>query len=114
MNTIEIMPLTPEWKPISYPYNTFSDSETWSLDWTIIKFILPRLRKFREVTDGYPTQFESLDEWKSILDCMISGFEAGVLAEDDDGERICLSDEEHCKVDESLKLLFKYFWCLWW
>lgn len=89
-------------------------SETWNLDWTIIKFILPRLRRFRDVTNGYPCEFESLNEWKSVIDCMISGFEVGIGSEDDDGERICLSDSEQRRVDDSLQLLFKYFWCLWW
>ena len=30
----------------------FDDGETWSLDYNIIKFTLPRLKRFREIVDG--------------------------------------------------------------
>jgi len=70
-------------------YTRFKDEELWSLDVTIAKFILPRLKKFKKVT-GCPGQF-LLDEegnlrqdpgfvkdaeqrWQDILDKMIWSF----------------------------------------
>jgi len=35
----------------------FDDSTLWDLDYTILKFILPRLKAFRQVGAGYPASF---------------------------------------------------------
>ena len=36
--------------------------DTWSLDITIAKFILPRLRLFRKVVDCHPSSLNSFEE----------------------------------------------------
>lgn len=45
----------------------FDPRETWSLDWTIAKFVYPRLKKFKEENIGFPHEFKTIDEWKLIL-----------------------------------------------
>lgn len=50
----------------------FDDSETWSLDYQISKFALPRLKRFREITIACPfnpktEQYLTKEEWQQIL-----------------------------------------------
>jgi hypothetical protein len=45
----------------------WDDSETWSLDFTVAKFMLPRLIRFKELKCGYPCNLTK-EEWDKILD----------------------------------------------
>lgn len=58
----------------------FDDSETWSLEYTFFKWLLPRLKRFREVTCCYPCSLNSLKEWQAELDKAIADLE--ILQED--------------------------------
>jgi hypothetical protein len=75
----------------------FANSETWSLDYSTSKWILPRLKHLRNNVHGVPPNLEiprnetdtmedrysfTLDEWKERLDKIIYAFEF-VLTEDD-------------------------------
>ena len=86
----------------------FDDSDTWSLDSTVSEFVLPRLRRFKEVNIGYPGSLTP-EEWDLILDKMIAAFEFGASEErwDDKGEG-------YSKHKEGLELFSRYFWDLWW
>ena len=59
----------------------FDNSELWSLDATIAKFILPRLKAFRECHCGYPGNLSD-EKWNEILDKMIIAFD--IYLNDDD------------------------------
>lgn len=87
--------------------NGFSDTETWNFDYVIASFILPRLKRFREVNCGFP---EKLGEkgWNNILDAMIRGFELHVL------DKSNMSDLEYEMIKEAWKLLGEYHRDLWW
>lgn len=85
----------------------FDDSELWNLDTTIIKFILPRLKAFKDYTKSIPYDLKSETEWKDILDQIILGFELYLESNIAD-----LNDSES-KIDEAFKLFFKYFKSLW-
>jgi len=50
----------------------FDDSETWSLDSTIVSFILPRLKRYFEVA-SVEIMFE--DDFKRDIEIVIEGFE---------------------------------------
>lgn len=52
----------------------WDDSETWSLDWEIIKFTLPRLERFKELAGGLSYCVNSEEEWNNILDQIIWSF----------------------------------------
>ena len=52
----------------------WDDSETWSLDDSIAKLILPRLRRFKDVSIAYPVELTP-EQWNSYLDEMIFAFE---------------------------------------
>lgn len=79
----------------------FDDTELWNLDMTILKFILPRLKAFKEATIGYPGDFNNLEEWIKCIDKMIKSIEQ------------ILNDE--CNADyEGFELFKKNFFGLCW
>jgi hypothetical protein len=53
----------------------WDDSELWSLDATLIDWFLPRLKRYREITYGYPGSLGSMEEWHVILDHVIWAME---------------------------------------
>ena len=79
----------------------FDDTELWNLDTTILKFVLPRLKRFRECTIGYPPEFESLEAWTDCLDKMIDNIDKIIKSE---------KDADY----EGFELFKKYFFNLWW
>jgi hypothetical protein len=60
----------------------FDDSELWNLDTTILKFILPRLKVFKEITPNFPNEFNDLKEWTNCIQKMIDSIES--IINDDD------------------------------
>lgn len=86
----------------------FSEDETWSLDHTIAKFILPRLKLFRSIDIGYPGNTNHY-EWIEVLDKMIFAMEKHAIGSWEISDQ-CESD----KVREGTKLFGKWFGHLWW
>lgn len=82
----------------------FDQSETWSLDCTIVKFVLPRLKMFRECVIGHPANYTE-EEWNGILDKMIFWME---------NYDIHPNSELSSKMEEGKKLFFENFEHLWW
>lgn len=80
----------------------FDDTELWNLDSTILKFVLPRLKAFKECTCGYPGNVKSEEEWQNILQKMIDSIEKIIIDE--------AKDEDY----EGFELFKKYFFNLWW
>jgi hypothetical protein len=94
----------------------WSDDETWCLDTTIAKFVLPRLKRFREIDCGYPGGLKE-KEWETILDKMIFSFEQIVSEDSDkrlDGETDGQYQDRRSRIREGLKLFGKWFQALWW
>lgn len=97
----------------------FDDRETWSLDFTIAKFVLPRLKRFRELTYGCPCglcpgEYNSdvktgMKKWHKILDDMIYAME--IMA---DEERWWKPETDRKKVQRGCELFGKWFGNLWW
>lgn len=89
----------------------FDDSELWSLDCTIAEFIAPRLKAFKEVSDGgYPGGYESAKMWQDDLDAMIEGFELYPNHFHWDPEE---QETNWKKVDKAMSLFHKHFYKLW-
>ena len=84
----------------------FDDSETWSLYTTIASFIVPRLKRFKKVNNGYPANLTE-EEWDTILDKMIFSFE------NCDHDKL-FEKEFYDKYEEGINLFAKYFMGLWW
>lgn len=85
-----------------------SPDETWSLDYTVACFVLPRLRAFREIACGYPDALGSMEEWQGILGRMVDAFE--LIAED----RTAYGDDERRRIEDGLDLFREWFHALWW
>ena len=51
--------------------------ETWNLDITFAKYIIPRLKKFKKLNNGYPGigEMNTPEKWDEALDKMIQAFE---------------------------------------
>ena len=93
----------------------FCDSETWALDSVICQFILPRLKRFKEIKGGHPFRLTE-SKWDAILGEMIFAFEWNINEEAE--ILLNLSQEEKDKNWErhkkGLELFAKHFRDLWW
>ena len=87
----------------------FDDTELWNLDNTICEFIIPRLKRFREITEGsYPGWCNSWEEWVVIIDRMIKAFE-NIL-----DDKITPDDKErNMIIDKGLKEFTEHIYSLW-
>ena len=97
----------PEWKAQRLTRG-FDNTEMWSLDCTIAKFIAPRLKVFLEQAEqieDHPGQI-TFQEWKGILEQMIEGFEIYPNHFHWTEEE---SDTNWKKVDKALSLFHKWF-----
>lgn len=125
----------------------FNYKDTWSLDSTLAPIICAGLKKFKEVissTDwgGYPSDFDTEEDWYKVLDKMIWSFEnahfelnipekywegtedmsfTGTLNREKTPEQKALWDEymKTCnahqeRLEEGFELFGKYFQSLWW
>lgn len=95
----------------------FSDDETWSLDYTVAKFTLPRLRRLRELEFGHPACYTE-KQWCRMVDTMIYALDA--VIKDVEGKLYsdCQKPEDYRKIDqkvqEGLALFGRNFRGLWW
>jgi len=87
-----------------YKRQGWCDADTWNLDSTLARLIVPRLKRFRDTTKSHPGTTKEA-EWNKILDKMIEGFEYAASPEyfGYDGKQL----------DEALLLFAKYFRHLW-
>jgi hypothetical protein len=87
--------------------------ELWNLDFTLAKYILPRLIEFRKDKYlGYPTAARSYKNWLRIIDEMIWAMDY-VLNEDWNKDEIPIIMEKEKRCAKGLKLFGKYFRNLW-
>ena len=89
----------------------WDDSETWSLDSTIAGFVLPRLKRFKEVNCGFPSLL-SEEKWNEILDHMIYAME--VISDEELHYGCTLTKKDWKRVNRGCRLFGKYFQDLWW
>lgn len=90
----------------------WDDRETWNLDISLSEMIVPRLKRFKEVTDCY--MGENPGEWAANIDKMIRAFE---LCRDqfELANGHCIhTKEEQAQIAEGLGLFARYYQALWW
>lgn len=102
----------------------WSDKEIWNLDNTIVEWLVPRLKEFKKITQGYPGNLESFEQWQDILDEMIFGFEwkdnewyaenVFGLQEEEKNEKMKEFKDLMKRAEEGRILFAKYFCGLWW
>ena len=115
--------------------------ETWNMNITFARYIVPRLKKFKEISIAYPGRGEvdTPEKWDKVLDKMILAFEYSLdldeywignqeydytdyIVDKEDSEdykRIKenkqIEDKRRLEViNEGLQLFAKYYLDLWW
>lgn len=114
--------------------------ETWSLDVNLAKYIIPRLKKFKKLNNGYPGigEMNTPEKWDEALDKMIQAFEYVIDLDEywiDDPKydytdimfgknkefyekikenKITEDIRRLAAIDEGLQLFAKYYMSLWW
>jgi hypothetical protein len=84
-----------------------TEEECWNLDYTLAKFIIPRLYKFKQVNkNSYPIGFDGVEDWHKTIDKMIKAFELQI------GSSIH-QNEERKIINKGLHLFATYFNDLW-
>lgn len=91
-------------------FRGWDDRETWNLSTSLSVLILPRLKRFKEITIGYPSEFSSMQEWHQNLDFMIEAFE--FYASED--HFLCEDVNKIKKAQEGIELFASYYSYLWW
>ena len=121
-----IKSLIPTKRDIQFLYQRLTrgwdDSDTWSLDYPIAKFIRPRLERFRDLKCGHPCSMTE-EEWDKIVDEMIFGFKwiiednsshafyvRGVFSQ----ELFDIHYKQGDRAQAAMELFGKYYMHLWW
>lgn len=97
----------------------FSDRQLWSLDVTIAKFVVPRLKALKAYQHGHPNEYTE-EGWDEILDKMIWSFEYSLVdielpAVDSPTTEETVKDVEAQvkRYEEGMVLFAKHFSDLW-
>lgn len=85
----------------------WDDSETWSLDYSLAKLILPRLIRLKEFRLEY---IENPPGWIEDLDKMIAAFE--FLGSEERWS--CYDKDKWNEAQEGVELFAKHYTSLWW
>lgn|SRR3990167_652396 len=88
----------------------FDSFELYSLDSTISKFILPRLKAFRKEAMSYPNDFKNIKDWQKAMDKMIGAFEYNMS--DWDGDKK-MFNQKNRDYKAGMELFAKYYGHLW-
>lgn len=90
----------------------FDDSELWSLDYTLAVWIVPRLKRFKKVMNGYPADTTWV-KWQLEIERMIAAFV--LIQQHNDGVVDLDSDDKaRAELDAGLALFAKRLRHLWW
>lgn len=90
----------------------FDDSETWSMDSSLAKLILPRLKRFQEVRAGYPANMTD-EEWEKIIQEMIWGFQWFADGKQHSYDYVKEAHEAN-RANDAIDLFARYYSTLWW
>ncbi len=88
-----------------------ADDETFSLDASLAKFILPRLYRFRELLNGHPIEM-TFEQWTGIIDEIIWFFEQ--YETDFDCPEGTTQEEYDERCNKAQWLFGEYLRSLWW
>lgn len=96
----------------------WDDSDTWSLDYQIAKFALPRLKRFKDISPIVPNNLTE-EKWNEILDSMIFFLQYHAYCDEPDKQtqmrESCKNNEEFFnRLNRGSKLFGRYFGALWW
>lgn len=83
----------------------FDDSVTWSFDYKLVEWIVPRLERFLEIS----REFTAEPEFHEIVQEMLDGFKLYISPDFNE-----FDEEENKKVTHSFELLAQNYRGLWW
>jgi hypothetical protein len=87
-----------------YLKHGFAEHEVWDLGDHMIRWLLPRLKVFRNNVNSYPSSGMTYQEWIEVLDDIIWSFE----------HKDEIGDQEITKrIYKGYELFGKYWECLW-
>lgn len=94
-------------------FRGWDDSELWSLDHSFALWIVPRLKRMKEIQKGFPANLsddweDGFEKWNIILNEMIEGFVIKINEFDEDID--CGSNIKYTRAKE---LFLKYLDDLW-
>jgi hypothetical protein len=109
------------WQNLTKGWN---DSDLWSLDHTVAVYMLPRLKRFKEILHGHPNFYtdpanpteeenfeDGMKKWKEIIDKMIYAFEGVAFRIDNLEIKDAGGILEFVKLDETTELGKKHIGC---
>ena len=90
----------------------FDDTETWHLDKTLALFLIPRLKRFIQVNNGFPNG-ETHESYIDKLRYFIISFVEYFLEENIDTS-LEIEKDRLKNAQQAVELLSKLWFCLWW
>jgi hypothetical protein len=92
--------------------NGFDDTETWHLDKTVALFLLPRLKRYIQVNNGFPNG-ETEESFNEKLNYIIKSFEE--YYQDENVEvSLELEKERLINARKAVAILGELWFDLWW
>ena len=92
--------------------NGFDDTETWHLDKTFALFIIPRLKRFIKVNNGFPNG-ETYESYIEKLKFIVKSFEEYYYEEDNDSS-LEIEKERLQNAKNAVNTLSQLWFHLWW
>lgn len=90
----------------------FDDTETWHLDKTFALFMIPRLKRFIQVNNGFPNG-ETHESYVEKLRFIVKSFEEYYF-DDNIDTSLELEKERYENAKQAVEFLSKLWFCLWW
>lgn len=92
--------------------NGFDDTETWHLDKTFALFLIPRLKRFIKVNNGFPNG-ETYESYIEKLKFIVKSFEEYYYEEDNDSS-LEIEKERLQNAKNAVNTLSQLWFHLWW
>lgn len=90
----------------------FDDTETWHLDRTFALFMIPRIKRFIQVNNGFPNG-ETYESYVEKLKFVVKSFEE-YYSDDNIETSLEIEKERLENAKQALDILLKLWFCLWW
>lgn len=82
---------------IQRAFRGYADCDVWNVDGYLCEIMPSMIKQLKEKTHGYPSHLSSPEEWETILNKIILGFEAGKKLINTDNWAL----NEECKITTS-------------
>jgi hypothetical protein len=92
--------------------NGFDDTETWHLDKTVALFLMPRLERFIQVNNGFPTG-ETEESYNEKLNFILKSFQEYYYNENEEVS-LEIEKERLSNAKKAAVLLGELWFDLWW